>query len=169
MKLFIHIYLRLNLDTKKEQVILKDLQRHPHKKSILHADFQRVKSTDKITMSVPIHFVGEDKCLGVKQGGIVHRLLVDLEIRCKANALPEYIEIDISNLKLDESLHISELTLPTGVEIPSISQNKEQDAPVVSIHMPKQKKTEEAETADSSASTNEKSADTKKDAEKKEK
>lgn len=135
---FSHI-LTLNLSGKKHQVILKDVQRHHFKKGVMHMDFQRVKASDHIHMHIPLRFVGEEKSPGVKAGGIVSHRLIDVEVRCKASALPESIEVNIAKLELDQSLHLSNLKLPKGVELVAFSHgiNSEHDLAVVSIHLPR--------------------------------
>jgi large subunit ribosomal protein L25 len=139
--------LTINVDGKKQQAVLKDLQRHHFKKAIFHMDFLRVNATDLINMHVPIHFIGEASCPGVKAGGIVNHRMIDMEIRCLASALPEYIEIDISKMVLDESIHLSQIKVPKGVQIVALSQSHgqepEYDHAVVSIHIPKRATVEE--------------------------
>lgn len=128
--------LNLTLEGKKQQVVLKDLHRHHYKKAILHMDFLRVKPTDTIQMKVPLHFLGEQEAPGVKDsGGIVNHRLIDVEVRCQAQALPEYIEVDLSKMALDQTLHISDLKLPKGSE--SVALLHGHDYPVVSIHLPR--------------------------------
>lgn len=135
---FSHI-LTLNITGKKQQAVLKDVQRHPFKKAVLHMDFQRVKAGDHIHMHVPLRFVGDEKCPGVKEGGIVSHRLIEVEVRCKANALPESIEVDISKMKLDDTLHLSDLKIPKGVELVALSHGHgpEHNYSVVSIHLPR--------------------------------
>lgn len=138
--------LELKVDGKAEQVILRDLQRNPGKPRILHADFQRVSATEKIHMNVPLHFVGEDVAPGVKtDGGIVSHLRNDVEVSCLPKDLPEFIEVDISNLGLNESVHLSQLKLAAGVEIPELAQGEEHDHAIVSIHLPRAAKEVEEE------------------------
>ena len=131
---YTHI-LTLKIDNQPEKVILKDLQRHPFKPRIMHMDFLRIKADEKLKMHVPLHFVGADKAPGIKSGGLLSHLLSDIEISCLPANLPEYIEVDISELALDQLLHLSELKLPKGVEAVSLSH--ERDLPVASIHMPR--------------------------------
>jgi large subunit ribosomal protein L25 len=135
---FSHI-LTLHVAGKKQQVVLKDVQRHPFKKALLHMDFFRVKATDYITMRVPLHFVGENKAPGVKAKGIVSHRLIDIEVRCKANVLPEFIEVDISKMELDETIHLSQLKIPAGIELMAFGHghDSEHDYAVVSIHLPR--------------------------------
>ena len=128
--------LTINLDGKPQKAVLKDLQRHPYKPRIVHLDLLRITAKEKITMSVPLHFKGETIAPGVKDaGGILARLLNNVEVRCLPDALPEYIEIDVSHLGLDESIHLSQIPLPEGVEL--IALTHEDDRPVVNIHIPR--------------------------------
>ena len=111
----------INTDGNKEQAILKDVQRHPHKTSILHADFQRVDRNKPIVISMPIHFEGEDECVGVKvDGGMINHLITSVEVTCLPNDLPERIEVDVSGLHKNESLHLSDIQLPEGVELTAL-------------------------------------------------
>ncbi len=126
--------LDLKVDGKAEQVILKDLQRHPAKPIVLHADFQRVSAKSKLRTSVPLHFVGEDVAPGIKIGGAISHSITSLEILCLPKDLPEYIEVDMSAMEIGDSVHMSELSLPKGVEIPSLAQGEEQDMLVVTLH-----------------------------------
>lgn len=128
---FSHI-LTLRLNGREESVVLKDLQRHPAKQEIRHLDLLRVVANEAIRVHVPLHFIGEDVAVGVKRdGGIIDHLRNEIEIECLPAQLPEYIEIDISELGMDESIHISDLTLPEGVT--SIDLAHENDASLVSI------------------------------------
>lgn len=129
--------LTLKIDDKKEKVILKELQRHETKPLITHIDFLRVKASEKLTMSIPIHTVGEEECPGLEGDGILSRLMTEVEIKCLPADLPEFIELDISKLELDESLHLSNLKLPQGVELNILELNEETDLPIVSVHLPK--------------------------------
>lgn len=123
----------LEIDGKKEKAILKDIQRHPHKARILHIDLLRVSATEKLTMNVPLHFIGEDVAIGVKEGGMVNKLMTELEVECLPANLPESIDIDISGLEIDASIHISAIKLPTGVELAHAIEDDAHDHPVVSI------------------------------------
>ncbi len=140
--------LTLDLDGKKEQVVLKDLQRHPVKQQIMHMDFLRVKATEAITMKVPLHFIGDDIAPGTKAGGSVSHLLNEVEIKCLPKDLPEFISVDISKLELDQALHLSELVVPKTVEIIQLSHGEENDLPVVNIHKVKVKAIEEPVAAE---------------------
>jgi large subunit ribosomal protein L25 len=127
----------VNVDGKKEKAVLKDLQRHPSKPKLLHVDFQRVGSADVIHMHIPLHFTSEDSCVGVKAGGLISHLMTAVDIACKAQDLPEYLELDVAELDVGGSLHLSDIKLPGGVEIPSLALGPDHDLPVVSIHMPR--------------------------------
>ena len=147
--------LNLTIDGHKQKVVLKDLQRHPFKPKILHLDFQRVKETDVLTMQVPLHFVGVDKCPGVKLGGLINHHTNNIEVRCQAKFLPEFIEVDLSTLELGQIIHLSNLKLPESVEIPALTQGK-LDAPVVSVQLLKAVvEVEPTVTADAAATSTE--------------
>ncbi|WP_341939447.1 50S ribosomal protein L25/general stress protein Ctc [Marinimicrobium sp. C2-29] len=142
---FSHI-IELNIDGKSENVILKDLQRHPARGFTQHADFQRVSKTTKLHTSVPIHFLNEENCKGVKlQGGKIVHNMVQLEITCLPADLPEYIELDLTDLELGDSLHISDLTLPKGVESVALSHGEDHDQPVASVNKPRGMASDDAE------------------------
>lgn len=118
---------------KAEKAILRDVHYHPFKQLILHVDLQRVSETERIHMSVPLHFVGEEAAPGVKmQGGIVSHLMTDIDITCLASNLPEYLTADVSKLNLGDSIHLSDLQLPEGVEITSLVHGGD-DLAVVTI------------------------------------
>ena len=124
--------LNLEVEGNSQRVVLKDLQRHPYKPFLLHVDFQRITGKEKILMHVPLHFIGEDKAPGVKiEKGIVTHLATELEIRCLPDFLPEYIEVDLSHLKIGESIHISELKLPPNVESTDLTHGN--DLPIANI------------------------------------
>lgn len=130
--------LTLHVDGKPEKVVLKALQRHPYKPRILHMDFMRVSAKHKLRMHVPLHFIGADKAPGMAAGGIVAHHISDVEISCLPANLPEFIEIDISKLELNDTLHLSDIKLPNGVELVSAAvADSESDHPVVNIHMPR--------------------------------
>jgi large subunit ribosomal protein L25 len=138
--------LNVKVGEKNQAVILKDLQRHPAKRQILHIDLQRILEDEEIRMNVPIHFLNEDTAPGVKQeGGKVSHLMTDVEVVCLPRNLPEYLDIDVGNLGLDEMLYMSDLKLPEGVEIPALAQGDEADQPIVSIHIIKEVVIEEEE------------------------
>lgn len=128
--------LTLKINSEPERVILKDVHRHPFKARILHLDFQRVRADEKLYMNVPIHFMGADKAPGVKDaGGIVSHIMSDVEVTCLPDDLPEYLEVDIADMQLNQIKHLSDIPLPKGVEIVDLARGD--DKPVVSIHMPR--------------------------------
>ena len=138
--------LNIKVGENSQAAILKDVQRHPSKAQIMHMDFQRIVEDEEIKMLVPIHFLGEDVAPGVKLGGgkVMH-LVNEIEIVCLPRHLPEYIDIDISELELDEMLKMSDLKLPEGVSIPALAQGEEADRPVVAIQVIKEVVIEEEE------------------------
>ena len=132
--------LDISLDGKKQQVILRDIQRHPAKREILHMDFQRIKADQKINVTIPIKFVNEDKAPGVKiDGGIVSHLMTELEVVCLPADIPENIIVDLIDLPIDKSIHLTELNLPDGVELTLLQHGDDEssDMAVVVIHKAK--------------------------------
>jgi large subunit ribosomal protein L25 len=128
---------------------LKDVQRHPYKNAVVHIDFQRVEDNQKIRMSIPLHFVGAAVSPGVKtQGGLVSHLRNEVEVSCLPKDLPEFIEVDMSGLSLNESIHMSQLKIPEGVELTALAK---EDAAVASIHSPRAEEPEAAATAATAA------------------
>ncbi len=126
----------INTDGNKEQAILKDVQRHPHKANILHADFQRVDRNKPIVISMPIHFEGEDECVGVKiDGGMINHLITSVEVTCLPEDLPERIEVDVSSMQKNESLHLSDIQLPEGVQLTALMYDESgmHDLAIVSV------------------------------------
>jgi large subunit ribosomal protein L25 len=128
--------LNIKVGEKSQAAIVKDIQRHPAKQRILHMDFQRIVADVKIKMNVPIHYLNEEEAIGVREGGgSVSRLVTEVEVTCLPKDLPEYFELDIAELELNEMLHLSDLKVPDGVEIVELSHGEERDQPVVSIHV----------------------------------
>ena len=128
--------LNIKVNDKSQAAILKDLQRHPAKQMIMHMDFQRIVDDVEIKMNVPLHFLGEEVAPGVKDGGgSVSHLMNDVEVYCLPKYLPEYIEVDVSELELDAMLHLSDIKLPEGVEILGLEPGEETDQGIVSIHV----------------------------------
>ncbi len=110
--------LTLELDGKKEEVLLRDFNMHPFRQQVQHIDFQRVDKNKKIHMKVPLHFLNAETSPGVKEsGGIVSHVMNDLNIACLPDDLPEFIEVDLSTLSLSHSIHVSDIKLPKGVEV----------------------------------------------------
>ncbi|MPW28907.1 50S ribosomal protein L25/general stress protein Ctc [Agarivorans sp. B2Z047] len=129
-------------------VLVKDMQRHAYKPRVQHIDFQRVDNTKAIHKAVPLHFLNEDSAEAVKNGGKVHHLATEIEVSCLAKDLPEYIEVDVANLELGSSLHISDIALPEGVTSVELAKGEDHDQAVVSITTPKGT-SEEASDSDS--------------------
>lgn len=125
--------LDISVDGKTEKAILKDVQRHPGKPQIVHMDFMRISETEKIRVHVPVHCVGEEVSVGVKKGGVVTHNLVDIEVSCLPSALPEYLEADLTSVDVGESVHLSDIVLPAGVEVVALIHGEEHDLPVASI------------------------------------
>ncbi|MDP3087035.1 MAG: 50S ribosomal protein L25/general stress protein Ctc [Methylotenera sp.] len=124
--------LSLNLDGKKESVLLRDFQMHPVRNTIQHVDFQRVSATEKIHVKVPFHFINADIAPGVKTGGgIVAHIFTEADVSCLAKDLPEFIEVDIAKLEIGQSIHLSEIKLPKGVSFVQLAHGD--DAAIVSI------------------------------------
>lgn len=114
--------LEVKLGSASELAILRDVQRHPFRAQVVHVDFQRVSENEKLHLSVPLHFLGADVCPGVKlQGGILSHLLNNVDVTCLPKHLPEYLEVDVSQLSLNQTLHLSDIKLPEGVEVTALT------------------------------------------------
>lgn len=160
--------LTLKIGDESQQIVLKDLQRHPVTGYAIHADFQRVLADKLLHMHVPLHFKGGDVAPGVKTGnGIVEHQLNQVEVECLPKDLPEFIEVDLSALELNESVHLSQLVLPEGVAL--LQLKHENDQSVASIHLPRGAIEEEAVQAAEAAAAADAApaADAKKDDKKK--
>lgn len=128
--------LTLKVGGKEQKAVLKDIQRHPAQPILLHFDFQRIFDDVAIRMAVPLHFKGGDVAPGVKaDGGVVEHHLMQLTVECLPKDLPEFIEVDLSNVKLNESVHLSQLKLAPGVTLVDLKNGK--DLSVAAIHIPK--------------------------------
>ncbi len=135
-ELFYTQVLKILLEGNEEKVVLKELQREPVKGKFLHADFQRVSRKTKLKVVVPFRFNGEEECQGVKiDGGVIAKAISEIEIACLAGDIPEAIEIDITNLMLNEAIRLSDITLPEGAEIPGFDE--ENDQMIVSVNPPR--------------------------------
>jgi large subunit ribosomal protein L25 len=130
--------LTVKLDGKAQKVVLKDLQRHPSKPFVMHVDLLRVSDKDRIKMHVPLHFINEETCPGVKAGGKVSHVMSDVEVICAAQDLPEFIEVDMAGMNVGDTIHLSELKMPAGVEVLALTHGDEDhDTGVVAIHAAK--------------------------------
>lgn len=137
--------LNLKIDDREEQAILKDLQRHPSKPLIMHMDFLRISATEKIRVHVPLHFIHQEISIGAKKGGVVTHNLADVEVVCLPDKLPEFLEVDLANVDLGQSVHLSEIKLPEGVDIVALLQGLEHDIPVAVIQLARSSESTEGE------------------------
>jgi len=129
--------LTLKIGSKSQQVVVKDVQRHPVKPLIMHLDFQRIREDEEITLTVPIHFLNEVDAKGVKeQGGVVDHLLSEVEVECLPRYLPEYLEIDVTALELNQIYHLSDIKLPEGVSLVALKHGR--DEPLVAVNPPRE-------------------------------
>ncbi len=145
---FYSAILDLSLNGDVQKVLLRDMQRHPYKQQILHLDFQRVDENKPIRVGVPLHFLNQEKSpAGKKAGVLISHALNEVEISCLPKHLPEYIEIDLGSLEVGDIIHLSEVKLPEGVEIPELRLGKEHDVAVVTAQEVK----EEVEAAPAAA------------------
>jgi large subunit ribosomal protein L25 len=134
-----------------QKAVIKDLQRHAYKPKLMHIDFLRVDENTEIHIHVPLHYVGT--CTAVEEeGGVINHLMNEVEVVCLPKDLPEYIEVDISNLKLDETIHLSQLKIPAGVQLAELIHGN--DAGVANVHIPRASKEDEAaDAAEAAAAT----------------
>ena len=162
---YAHI-LTLDVDGKKTQVVLKDLQRHPsNDNKIVHADFLRIDAKNLMTMSIPLRFINAETAVGVKAGGVVFHLMTEVEVSCLPKDLPAFIEVDVSKLGLNEFIHLSELELPKDVTLVALAPMQDEkleegersayDQAVVSIQEPRVSAEDEAEDAAADADAEE--------------
>ena len=158
---FFSSIISLDIEGASEDAIIKDIQRHPVKKIVLHIDFFRVSKTTVLQTKVPLHFINEDTCPGVQLGGgIVAHTMTDIEIQCLPKNLPEFIEVDMAEVDLGDIVHISDIVLPEGVESVALNLGADHDLSVATINKPKAVEVEEdtesldaaddAETSDNS-------------------
>ncbi len=134
---FSHVLtIKVGGDTQK--AILKDLQRHPAKDRVMHADFLRVDENTAVKVNVPIHFVNEEKAHGVKmEGGIIQHQVTDIEVSCLPGDIPEYIEVDMLEVKVGDIIHLSDIALPEGVTSVALALGEDHDLAVASIIAPR--------------------------------
>ena len=124
--------LDLMIDGNRQKVLLRDVQKHPHKPQLVHLDFLRINENEKIRVEVPLHFLNQDKSPAGKMSGVViSHNVTEIEVSCLPKDLPEYLEVDLGNLELGDIVHVSDIKLPAGVEIPELKLGKEHDHPVV--------------------------------------
>src|SRR6202453_2639783 len=146
---FYSTLLSLKVGNQTQAAIVKDVQRHPFKNAVVPIDFQRVEENEKIRISIPLHFTGAAVSPGVKsQGGIVSHMRTQTEVSCLPKDLPEFIEVDISGLSINESIHLSQLKVPEGVALVDLAKD---DAAVVAIHSPRAEEPEPTAVAAAAA------------------
>jgi len=134
---FSHI-IKLNVNGKSEDVMIKDVQRHAFRPVVLHVDFLRVNKDSIIKQHIPLHFINEEECKGVKlQGGKITHVMSDVEVICAAGDLPEFIEVDMIDAEVGTIIHLSELKLSEGVKILALTHGADHDASVVNVAIPK--------------------------------
>lgn len=147
---FYSTIINLKVGELNQAAILKDVQRHPAKNAVVHVDLQRVLDNEKIRITIPLHFKGEAGSPGVKKGGVVSHLRNEIEVSCLPKDLPEFIEIDLSTLDINQMIHLADLAVPEGVEILELTHGR--NAPVVSVHHARaQEEAEVAPAADAAA------------------
>ena len=126
--------LELSVGDKTQACVLRDVQRHPATDRVQHIDFLRIRDDMPVHMHVPLHYTNEDRCVGVKLGGgrIAHNL-IEVEVSCLPRDLPEFIEVDVADLEVGASIHLSDLELPDGVSIVALGLGEDHDIPVASV------------------------------------
>ena len=133
---FYSTIISVNVGNEKQPAIVKDVQMHPALNAVVHVDLQRIVETEKIRLHVPIHFRGEAAAPGVKtQGGVVSHLMADVEVSCLPKDLPEFLEVDMSHMNLNETMRLAEIKVPSGVTLAALAHGK--NPPVVSVHSPR--------------------------------
>ena len=160
---FSHI-LTVKVDGKDEKAIIKDIHRHPFKQKILHMDFMRVRMDEAISVRVPLHYLNEEACYGVKtEGGALNKIENDVGVSCLPGNLPEYIEVDVIDLKLGESLHLSDIKLPDGVTSTDyVEGDEDHDRAIITVFQPRaaaEEDTDEEETTGDSDAPSDDSGD----------
>ena len=138
--------LNVVVDGNSQQAVVRDLQRHPATERVMHIDFLRIRADRAIQVSIPLHFIDEDKCVGVREGGgsIIH-ILTEVEISCLPGDLPEYLEVFMAEVELNQSVHLSDLVTPEGVSIVALMYGAERDPNVVTVQVPRGGAEEEEE------------------------
>lgn len=150
----------LSIDGKAEDTIIKDIQRHPAKQIILHMDFLRVSKTTKLQTRVPLNFINEDICVGVKLGGgLIAHTMTDIEVSCLPKDLPESIDVDMAEVDVGQIVHLSDLTLPNGVESVSLSQGADYDLTVATVNKQKAVEIDEPSESESTEDTSAESSE----------
>jgi large subunit ribosomal protein L25 len=139
--------LKVTVDGNEVEVVLKAMQRHPAKNHVMHLDFMRVDPTHKLHKTVPLHFVNENKNPALKAGGVLTHLANDLDVTCLPADLPTFIEVDVADLEVGHSLHISDLKLPAGVSSVELTKGDDHDHALANIQVPRGAASSDAEEA----------------------
>ena len=138
--------LNVSVEGSSQQAIVRDLQRHPATEKVVHIDFLRVRADQAIDVNLPLHFINEDRCTGVRlEGGVISHNLTDVEISCLPADLPEFIEVDIAELGVGEAIHLSDLVVPDGVTFVQLALGADHDISVVTVNEPRVSAVEEEE------------------------
>ena len=149
--------LHLDIDGSQQRVLLRDLQRHPYKRVIMHIDFQRVNENEKLTASVPLHFIHADQSpAGKTRGVVITHELNEVQVFCLPKYLPAYIEVDLHSLEVGQVIHLSDLALPQGVELPALKIDKEHNVAVVIARHASSDPVEDDTSSDTSAGSDSK-------------
>ncbi|MFZ0487231.1 MAG: 50S ribosomal protein L25/general stress protein Ctc [Arenicellales bacterium] len=157
--------IKITVGKKVEQAILRDVQMDPVKPNVLHVDFQRISATEKLHIAVPIHFAGGEDAPGIKlEGGIMSHSLNEVDVSCLPADLPEYLEVDVSGLHLHDTVHLSDLKLPEGVEITAL-QHEGEDQIVATVYAPQLEVEEEDLEAEGAAEEGEAAEEEEKESE----
>ena len=134
---FSHV-LTIKVGKDKQKAILKDLQRHPARNNVMHADFLRVDDKTVVKVHVPIHFLNEDSCVGVKmEGGMIQHQATDVEVQCLPGDIPEYLEVDMQEIVTGQIVHLSDIALPEGVTSMALALGEDHDLAIASVIAPK--------------------------------
>nr|VFK47917.1 MAG: LSU ribosomal protein L25P [Candidatus Kentron sp. TC]VFK60298.1 MAG: large subunit ribosomal protein L25 [Candidatus Kentron sp. TC] len=136
----------LNIGDEEESVVLKALQRHPANSRILHVDFQRISEATRIQLRIPLHFINEDKCVGKKKGGVISYLLTEVEVTCLPKDLPEAISVDMSEVEIGQTLHLSDLAVSENVTLVALSHDMDQGVVTISAQHDSMDEEETSET-----------------------
>lgn len=127
--------LTITVDGTPEKAVIKALQRHPVKGAPMHVDFLRIDASHKLTIKVPLHYINQETSVGVKaEGGAISLMATDVEISCLPANLPEYLEVDMKDIHVGTTLHLSSIVLPKGVEIPALALGHDYDQPIANVH-----------------------------------
>ncbi|MGJ8682234.1 50S ribosomal protein L25/general stress protein Ctc [Paraglaciecola sp.] len=141
--------LTLNIGKEQVEVLVKDMQRHAFKPLVMHLDFLRVDANKALHTHVPLHFINEDKAESIKtQGGHAEHHMVDVEISCLPGDLPEFIEVDLTDVELGQTLHLTDLVLPKGVSLLELNKGESHDLAVVTVKVAKGPKVEDEDEGD---------------------